>query len=171
MPRLAGEAKRYMEDAMTESESYRLLVEREWADLHHSRVQEWTALGVVAGVHLGLIQLAGFAINEKIGIDPQVVINIAGIFGTILSIIGALMTCRHRRLMQVKLGWIYQAELHLGLIKTDENPDGIIPVSAAMQSKIEWRGLSLPRFLSTSGLIFCFYLMFFFLDIFVIILK
>ncbi|RLB75509.1 MAG: hypothetical protein DRH24_19480, partial [Deltaproteobacteria bacterium] len=103
--------------------------------------------------------------------DPQAVINIAGIFGTILSVIGALMTCRHRRLMQVKLGWIYQAELHLGLIKTKQNPDGIIPSSATMQSKIEWRGLSLPRLLSTSGLILCFYVMFFLLDIFVIILK
>jgi len=55
---------------MNEPENYRLLIEREWADLHHSRVQEWTALGVVAGAHLGLIQLASFAVNEKIGINP-----------------------------------------------------------------------------------------------------
>lgn len=162
---------RYVEDFMIESESYRLLIEREWADLHHSRVQEWTALGIVAGAHLGLIQLASFAINDKIGVAPQVIVNMSGILGAILSIIGALMTCRHRRLMQVKLGWIYQAELHLGLIKTDENPDGIIPSAAAMQSKIEWRGLSLPRLLSTIGLILCFYVMFFLIDILVIILK
>jgi hypothetical protein len=160
-----------MEDVMAEPENYRLLIEREWTDLHHSRVQEWTALGVVAGAHLGLIQLASFAINEKIGLNPWVIVNIAGIFGTVLSIIGALMTCRHRRLMQVKLGWIYQAELHLGLIQTDENPSGIIPSSAEMQSKVEWQGLSIPRLLSTSGLILCFYAMFFFLDIFVIILQ
>ncbi len=156
---------------MTKPESYRLLIEREWADLHHSRVQEWTALGVVAGAHLGLIQLASFAINERVQIDPQIIVHIAGVFGTILSIIGALMTCRHRRLMQVKLGWIYQAELNLGLIKTDENSNGIIPSSTEMQSKVEWGGLSLPRLLSTSGLILCFYAMFFYIDIAVIILN
>jgi hypothetical protein len=36
-------------------------LQNEWADLHHSRVQEWTALGVVAGVHLGLAQAVSFA--------------------------------------------------------------------------------------------------------------
>ena len=156
---------------MAEREDYRLIIEREWTDLHHSRVQEWTALGVVAGAHLGLIQLASFAINGKTGLDPGVVVNIAGVLGAVFSVIGALMTCRHRKLMQVKLGWIYQAELQLGLIKTEENPSGVIPSSAEMQSEVEWRGLSLPRLLSTSGLILCFYVMFFLLDIFVIILK
>ncbi len=156
---------------MTDAESYRLLIEREWADLHHSRVQEWTALGIVAGAHLGLIQLANFAINDKIGVSPQNIVFFACILGIILSIIGALMTCRHRRLMQIKLNWIYQAELQLGLIKTNENPDGIIPSDAAVQSNIKWRGLSLPRLLSTSGLILCFYAMFLFIDVLVIILK
>ncbi len=39
---------------MARKEDYRLIIEREWADIHHSRVQEWTCLGVVTGTHLGL---------------------------------------------------------------------------------------------------------------------
>jgi len=165
-------AKKYSStQRRTCKEDYRLLIEREWADLHHSRIQEWTALGVVAGTHLGLIQLASFAIKENIGLGAGVIVNMAGIFGAVFSIIGALMTFRHRRLMKKKLGWIYQAELHLNLIKTDQNPGGIIPESAKMKSNVEWQGLSMPRCLSTSGFILCFYAMFLFLDISVIILH
>jgi hypothetical protein len=149
----------------------RLLIEREWADIHHSRVQEWTALGVVAGAHLGLIQLGNFAIGKGIALSSGAIVNTAAIIGIVFSIIGGLLTCRHRRLMQVKLGWIYRAELHLGLVKTNEDADGIIPCSAEMRSKREWRGLSFPRLLSTSFLIFCFYCVFFLLDVLVIVLR
>jgi len=44
-------------------ESLISFVHNEWTDIHHSRVQEWTALGVVAGIHLGLAQ----AINLTVG--------------------------------------------------------------------------------------------------------
>ena len=150
-------------------EDYRLLIEREWADLHHSRVQEWTSLGVVAGTHLGLIQLSSFAIKENIGLSPGGIVAISGFFGMVFSIIGALMTCRHRQLMQIKLGWIYQAESYLNLIKTDQTPGGIIPDSKKMKSEFKWQGLSIPRFLSTSGFILYFYVMFFLVDISVIV--
>ena len=152
---------------MPKAEDYRLLIEREWADLHHSRIQEWTALGVVAGAHLGLIQLVKLAADAT-NLDLGTLTILAGLVGVIFSLLGALMTCRHRRLMEVKLGWIYQAEEHLGLIKTDENPMGVIPEDVIMKADFKWRGLSLPRLLSTSGLILCFYAAMFVVDVIVI---
>ena len=81
-------------------EDYRVLIEREWVDLHHSRVQEWTALGVVTGAHLGLIQLVNL-VSDASGPVP-IVAGFSGFFAAAFSILGALMTCRHRQLMKVK---------------------------------------------------------------------
>ena len=149
---------------MPAPEDYRLLIEREWADLHHSRILEWTVLGVVAGAHLGLIQLAGIAADTSTLVTPHRLAILSGSIAIIFSILGALMTCRHRQLMTVKLGWIYQAEKHLGLIKTADNPRGIIPEDAEMTAST-WKGLALPRLLSSSGLIFSFYIVLLIIDI------
>ncbi len=149
---------------MPKPEDYRLLIEREWADLHHSRILEWTVLGVVAGAHLGLIQLANIATDTTSSVNPQTFATLAASIAIIFSILGALMTCRHRQLMTVKLGWIYQAEKHLGLIKTADNPLGIIPEDAEMTAAITWKGLALPRLLSSSGLILSFYIVLLIID-------
>jgi hypothetical protein len=155
---------------MPNTEDYRLIIEREWADLHHSRIQEWTALGVVTGVHLGLIQLAKIVKEASVSVSTPKLIIFASIIGAFFSILGALMTCRHRQLMKVKLGWIYEAEKHLGLIKTEENEkEGIIPEEAKMKAPLKWKSLAFPRILSTSGLILCFYLTLLIIDIFAFI--
>lgn len=145
-------------------EDYRLLIEREWADLHHSRVQEWTALGVVTGAHLGLIQIVKIAHEASIPVSASTLVILASIIGALFSILGALMTCRHRQLMKIKLGWIYEAEEHLGLIKTKGNENGIIPEDDKMKVQHEWKGLALPRLLSTSGLMLFFYLILLIID-------
>ena len=75
----------------------------------------------------------------------------------LFSILGGLITLRHRRLMRVKLFWIFEAEDRLGLIKDPENPGGIIPREDAEQFPVKWRGLSMPRVFSTSFLILAFY--------------
>ena len=155
---------------MPTPDDYRLIVEREWADLHHSRIQEWTALGVVTGAHLGLIQLVKLAKEASISISTPNLVVFASIIGALFSILGALMTCRHRQLMKVKLGWIYEAEVHLGLIKTPGNEnEGIIPEAAKMKIPLEWKSLSFPRILSTSGIILCFYLTLLAIDILALI--
>jgi hypothetical protein len=154
---------------MPKREDYRLLIEREWADLHHARAQEWTALGVVTGAHLGLIQLVGLAEGASLPLGRGVLVVIAGVLAAIFCILGGLMTCRHRQLMKVKLGWIYHAERHIGLIKTKDNPNGIIPENAKMENPVEWRGLALPRLLSTSGLILSFYAVLLLVDILFIV--
>ena len=151
-------------------DAYRLLVERQWADLHHSRIQEWTALGVVTGAHLGLIQLVKLIKEAAVIINIPTLVIFTSIIGALFSILGALMTCRHRQLMKVKLGWIYEAEEHLGLIKTQGNEEeGIIPDNAKMKTQIQWKGLAIPRILSTSGIILCFYIILFAIDTFALI--
>jgi hypothetical protein len=144
---------------------YHLLIEREWADIHHSRIQEWTALGVVMGAHLGLIQLVKFAIKESVPLPNSVIIISASVIGAWFAVLGALVTCRHRRIMEVKLGWIFEAEDRLGLIKKSDNSNGIIPEDAKMKVSNNKCKLSFPPFLSVSGLIFYFYVTLFIVDI------
>lgn len=153
-----------------ERQDYRLLIEREWADIHHSRVQEWTALGVVTGAHLGILQLLIFIQDLSVPVPFPILAVIGLVLGIAFAIIGVLITCRHRQLMRVKLNWIFQAEDKLDLIKDEDNPDGIIPRSAEMQRSPDWRGLMLPRFLSTSWLILCLYSLLAFLDLASIVL-
>lgn len=155
---------------MTDKSDYRLLIEREWADIHHSRIQEWTALGVVTGVHLGLMQLVKIVKESSVSISTPKLIIFACIIGALFSILGALMTCRHRQLMKVKLGWIYKAEKHLKLVKTPGNEnEGIIPEEAEMETPLKWKSLALPRLLSTSGIILFFYITLLTIDLFAFI--
>ena len=150
-------------------DSYRLLIEREWADVHHSRIQEWSALGVITGAHIGLIQLLKITKEE-----PTFSLPIAALIGCILGFlfvcIGILITCRHRYLMWVKLSWIYDAEDKLCLIKKDpSNLAGIIPEVAKIKRTRGCRKLMLPPLLSTSGLIFLFHALFGLSDIVAIV--
>lgn len=140
-------------------EDYRLFIEREWADLHHSRVQEWTALGVVVGAHVGILQLLNLTQEATVSVPFWIRMSVGCLVGILFSIVGILVTCRHRRLMQVKLAWIFQAEDRLGLIKRADCQGGIVPESALSREKLDRRGISWPRFLSTSWLICCFYLL------------
>lgn len=152
--------------ATPEAADYRLLIERQWADIHHSRSQKWTALGVVTGAHLGILQLMVFVHGLSIDIPFRLLAIIGAMMALVFAIIGTLMTCRHRRLMVVKIHWISRAENALGLLRTEHNPDGIIPPPPSLEKPSPgWRGLMLPRFLSTSWLIMCIYLMLGMLDI------
>jgi len=146
------------------------LMKTEWADLHHSRIQEWSALGVVTGAHIIVAQFHKLFVDTGVTLQPIVISIVGCLFGLLVTIIGALVTCRHRRLMQIKLNWIYQAELKLGLIKTADNPSGVLPVSVQMPKTREWNDLAWPRFLSVSGLILMFYILFSAFDLSCIIL-
>jgi len=151
-------------------EACRTLMQTEWADLHHSRVQEWSALGVVTGAHLALTQIPKILPDVSLSMHPSTVGIITSVFGLMFAIVGVFVTCRHRELMYIKLTWIYAAEQKLGLIKNDSNPDGIIPGTAKMLEGKHWRGLMWPRWLSTSGLILIFYFLFGLFDVACILL-
>lgn len=142
-------------------------VDQQWADLHHSRIQEWTALGVVTGAHIGLLQLAFLLVRINLDIPLPLVVALGSTIAALFSLFGALMTCRHRRLMQIKIQWIQEAEKQLGLVKTTENPKGIVPDAEAedLAAAVTWKGLAFPRVLSTSWLILCFYTLLLVLDV------
>jgi hypothetical protein len=142
-------------------------IQTEWADLHHSRVQEWTALGVVAGIHFGLAQAADFAEAKLPGVAPAMVVLVASLLGGAFAVLGILITLRHRHLMNVKLRWIYEAEDRLGLVKHKDNPAGILPKDDVMAMPRRWVGLSAPRPLSTGGLMIGFYALLLLLDLLV----
>ena len=137
-------------------ESLRTFIQTEWADIHHSRVQEWTALGIVAGVHLILVQIVVFLSEEQPLHPPKFPMVMAAFLAAAFAVFGILITFRHRHLMKVKLNWIFQAEERLGLIQSPSH-DGIIPIKDALTEQLPWKGLARPRPLSTSGLIVGFY--------------
>jgi hypothetical protein len=163
--------KKKSKENIPEAADYRLMIQSEWADIHHSRGQEWTALGVVTGAHLGILQLLIFVRDLNVPIPFQFLAMIGSAMALVFSVLGILMTCRHRRLMYIKIDWIARAEDALGLLQTKRNPAGIIPPPPSMEKPSPaWRGLMLPRFLSTSWLILCIYLMLGLLDVLSIVL-
>lgn len=147
-----------------ERADYREFLEREWTDLHHSRVQEWTALGVVTGAHLGLLQLVLLVRDFSLPVSLFLIVAGAAALGILFATLGILMTLRHRRLMAIKIRWIYRAEDALGLVEGEQSPGGIVPRNPAFDEPVRWAGLMLPRFLSTSWLILSFYLLLWLLD-------
>jgi hypothetical protein len=165
-------------------ENYRFFIENEWKDIHHSRIQEWSALGLIAAIHIGLVQLLKL-LNETNSYEIQIdfLIPICCFIALIFSSFGVLMVCRHRRLMWIKLNWIFEAEEKLGLIKNSDNPNGIIPEDYRMKkySKVDyemqinkekvsnskktiWNKLMWPRRLSTSWLMVMLYIIFGIID-------
>lgn len=152
------------------AEAYHVFMEAEWRDVHHSRLQEWSALGVVVGAHFAIFQVVKVVreIAPEIGVQLYVLVGaiVAGLFAAF----GGLITMRHRHLMRVKLYLIFQAEDRLGLIKDDQNTLGIFPREIAPKEPGSWDGLSWPRPLSTSGLILSFYLLLLLLDLTAVVL-
>ena len=100
-------------------DDYHLLIQDSWKDIFHSRVQEWSALGVVVGAHIGILELMRIAH----GVSQFRFLAVCGcIFGFMFTAFGGLITMRHRRLMMVKLFWISVAENKFGLIQTEGKP-------------------------------------------------
>jgi hypothetical protein len=154
-----------------DASAYRLLIEDAWRDLHHSRLQEWSALGIVAGAHFAIFQVIKLLKNTIPKEMFSTLVLLGTIVGGLFAVLGMLITLRHRRLMRVKLNWIFQAEEKLGLIMDDQNPDGIIPRKGAIQYPVEWKGLDMPRPFSTSFLIMAFYFLLIVIDVIVMVFS
>jgi hypothetical protein len=136
--------------------NYRFIIEDCWKDVHHSRNQDWTALGVVFGAHLGIFNLLEYLKVKISSLHIESIYYIIGsISGIALSLIGALIAYRHRSLMKLKMQWITAAEIKLGLLKTQGNPSGIIDPK-------KYKGIS------NSWLIISIYLLFIIVDLLII---
>ena len=142
-------------ESIDTNENYRLIIDSSWKDIHHSRNQDWTSLGVVFGAHIGIFQLLNY-LKEKMT-SPSISISyaIGALLGIILSVIGALIAYRHRDLLKEKIKWITEAERRMGLLNTEDNPLGIIDAKG-------YKGIS------NSWLIITIYAIFILIDITII---
>jgi hypothetical protein len=151
------------------AEDYRMLIENAWKDLHHSRLQEWSSLGVVTGFHLVAIQIVRSSEELKILISGQYLSATAFVIGILFALIGAAITCRHRKIMGTKMNWIWDAEKKLGLMWTKQNIWGIIdPKDVNIQLANHKRRFIRPKFGSVSNFILMFYVIFVIVDITII---
>jgi xanthosine utilization system XapX-like protein len=78
----------------------------QWADIRHSRLQEWSTLGVVAGVMYALVN----TVTTESG--PRVLL---GLLGLLSGIIGASMSWQHHRIFKKKIKVISENEEKIGL--------------------------------------------------------
>jgi len=89
---------------MSKSEYLLELIKNEWADIHHSRNQEWTSLVIIGGVFY-----AFFNVSEK---DVQQTIALFGFIACMLSI---MMLYRHWKLFRKKIYLITLLEKEIGI--------------------------------------------------------
>jgi len=78
----------------------------QWADIRHSRLQEWSALGVVGGVMYALVNL------ETTSVQPKILLGLLGLLG---AIIGASMSWQHYHIFRTRIGVITDHENEIGL--------------------------------------------------------
>jgi XapX domain-containing protein len=76
----------------------------QWADIHHSRLQDWSALGVIAGVL--------YAIANIQSPEPRVFL---GLLGLLSSFLGACMAWQHYQVFKDKMVVIGKMEQRLGI--------------------------------------------------------
>ena len=147
---------------------YRLFIEQAWKDIHHSRVQEWSALGLVITLHYSIITITMILINKKqynITSMEYIVLS-APIVNIIYAIIGILITMKHRTIMNRKIAAIKHAECKIGLIKSKDNMYDIInPIENMRAEKIILNAFTIPGYKSVSGLLVMAYSMLIILDI------
>ena len=76
----------------------------QWADIHHSRQQEWKALGVVAGIFFAIANVQ----------DPRARIFL-GLLGISSSFLGACISWQHHTIFLGKMSVISRLERQLGI--------------------------------------------------------
>ena len=166
---MASDEDRIILENHPDAEDYRMLIENAWKDLHHSRLQEWSSLVVVTGVHWAAIQILEYS-NEidKLNLfSIRHVLATAFAIGTLFALFGAAITCRHRKIMSTKMKWITDSEFKLGLMKDDkqdekQNEKGII-ISKDVKIPSLW-----PQVGSVSFFILVFYGILVIVDMFII---
>ncbi len=97
----------------------------QWADIRHSRLQEWSALGIIAGVMYAFAQLDP---SETV---PRILLSSLGF---ICALIGASMTWQHYWIFRTKIRVISKQEIGIGIDKYpgEKRSKAIIPVQLLM---------------------------------------
>jgi hypothetical protein len=85
-------------------------IKLEWADIHHSRQQEWGALVAVAGIFYAIAQVEpdypGNPLEAKIFL---------GLLGILSAFLGAWVCWQHHEILQQKISVIVKLERQIGI--------------------------------------------------------
>lgn len=76
----------------------------QWADIHHSRLQDWSAIGVTAGALYALVNI--------LQTEARVFLSALGL---VFGLLGAGMAWQHQRVFEDKIGMIEKMERRLGI--------------------------------------------------------
>lgn len=79
-------------------------IKLQWADIHHSRQQEWKALGVIAGIFYALVNVQ----------DPEARFFL-GLLGILSSFLAASISWQHHMVFLEKISVIRRLERQLGI--------------------------------------------------------
>lgn len=79
-------------------------IKLQWADIHHSRLQDWSYIGVIAGVLYAIVNIS----------QPELRIGLS-LLGLLSSILGASMAWQHYHIFMDKLVVIEKMENKLGI--------------------------------------------------------
>ena len=90
---------------MSEKDSIEIeYIKLQWADIHHSRLQDWSYIGVIAGVLYAIVNIQ----------NPELRIGLS-LLGLLSSVLGAAMAWQHYRIFIDKLIVIEKMEDKLGI--------------------------------------------------------
>ena len=76
----------------------------QWADIHHSRLQEWTLIGIIAGIMYALINVEGY--------EGRIILAVLGAFSGFLA---ACISWQHNKIFLQKIGLISSLEHRIGV--------------------------------------------------------
>lgn len=112
MPKETAEIKQAGEpiEKNEQMEIYRCVYEMQWSDIHHTRDQDWEFSKLILAGFLGLSGLAAFTTSTTL------IVSLAVAF-ILFSVLGILVTTRHKRLFDEKMRAIRILEKHLQVDK------------------------------------------------------
>jgi general stress protein CsbA len=89
-------------------------IKLQWADIHHSRQQEWKALAAVAGIYLAIAQVGlpegQAALNAALGARIFL-----GLLGALSAFLGACISWQHHTIFLHKISVINKLERQIGI--------------------------------------------------------
>jgi len=85
-------------------------IKLEWADIHHSRQQEWSALIIVAGIFYAIAQVDLPDLDSLRGV--HIFLGLTGVFSAFL---GACISWQHHTILLQKIAVIVKLERQIGI--------------------------------------------------------
>lgn len=84
-------------------------IKLEWADIHHSRQQEWSALVVIAGIFYAIARVD---LPPPQSLEAKIFL---GLLGVLSAFLGAWICWQHHEILQQKISLIVKLERQIGI--------------------------------------------------------